>query len=353
MGPRTRVLEIAAEGAGFELEAELDASGQPLAFFTTSGGPHDYEAVFGEPPEPRLEHGPMAWSRVLEEYLQPNAWLTNHPQFIHSAIADRVRKELVHASGDTATRWRAALGAAFRRTVTALYETKPNCIHPFIGETFASGEPSTLRVMTIGINAYLSADDWLRQDPEWIAGWFREGRHQFDRRVAEAAATIGRALETSECFAGLRYEGKANIFHTNAVKAFLPESEGKRSDQVAPQQFEAFASTWHAELDLMARHGVLPHVVIVFGRPFWEWAWKAFHPKTKPSFSHLEVSSFANAENEGHHFANRIEVEGAAGKQTLLLVALRHPAARAVSRATPEWLLAQDDVRRLFGLPAQ
>lgn len=226
-----------------------------------------------------------------------------------------------------------------------------NEIAPFIGDSFANGDPRALRVMTIGINAYLSEADWAQQHPEWFSGWFKDGRHKFDRTVAADATTIANALAgRGPYFSALAYRGKENIFHTNAVKFYMPESRGKRSDQVMRQDYERCVPTWHAELDVMAKHGVLPHVVIVFGRPFWEWAWQAFHPRTRPSFAHLTVHEFVNAPDDGHQFANRVEVEGARGRHKLALLAVRHPAARATSKATADWLLSRPDVRALFGL---
>lgn len=83
----------------------------------------------------------------------------------------------------------------------------------------------------------------------------------------------------------------------------------------------------------MAEHGVLPHLVIVFGRPFREGSWRAFHPEKKPAL----------------HHANLIEVEGAAGKHKLALLCVRHPAARVTKKGTPEWLLALNEMRELLG----
>ena len=48
------------------------------------------------------------------------------------------------------------------------------------------------------------------------------------------------------------------------------------------------------------------------------------------------MHGFVNARGEERHFANRIEVEGVDGKHTLALLAVRHPAARATNKATPE-----------------
>jgi len=266
-------------------------------------------------------------------------------------IGAELRAELTHATGRGLARWSAKVNAAtFRPSVLRAY-AEPNRIHPFIGESFASGDPGALRVMTIGINAYLSEADWANQNPEWFAGWFRDGTHRFDRTVAADAAMIARAIsDCSPHFSGVAFEGNANIFHTNAVKEYVPEAAGKRSDQVGAQHFEDHAATWHAELDVMARHGVLPHVVIVFGRPFWERAWQAFHPKTKPAFKHLALHDIVTARGEGHDHASRIEVEGTAGKHSLALLGLRHPAARSTSKSTPEWLLSCSDVREVLGL---
>jgi hypothetical protein len=348
---RVRVLEIAAEGAGFELDAELDERGVALAFFTSTGGPHGFEEPFGEKPEPRVAQGPLTWSEVLETWLRPHEWLNHSPRVVHPSIANLVQQELTHATDDARARWSPIVRAAtFRASILRAY-ARPNRIHPFIGETFAGGDPGSLRVMTIGINAYLSDADWTGQHPEWFAGWFRDETHKFDRTVAADASTVARALaDRSPNFAGLAFDGKANIFHTNAVKEYLPAAEGKQSDQLTRAHFEAHVATWHAELDVMAQHGVLPHVVIVFGRPFWEAAWQTFGPKTKPVFEHLAVHGFVNTPGEGHDHANLLEVEGSAGKHTLALLGLRHPAARATSKATPEWLLSRNDVRELLSL---
>lgn len=348
---RVRVLEIGAEGARFELDAELDDDGHARAFFAWSGGAHGFEELFDEEPAPRVAHGPSTWHAVLERHLRPNRWLDLHPLLVHPAIAELVNAELRQASDVGRAHWvREVHGAMFRGEVLRVYAGE-SCLHPYIGEAFASAEPEALRVMTIGINAYISEPEWLRQKPEWFAGWFAEGRHPFDRKVAEDASAIANALvDGARPFAGLSFRGKENFFHTNAVKAYLPAAVGKRSDQVASVEYERHVPTWHAELDIMAKFGVLPHVVIVFGRPFWEHAWQAFHPRTTPTFDHLRVHAFTNASGKGHHHANLIDVEGAAGKHSLALLALRHPAARATSKATPSWLLSLPDVRAMLGM---
>jgi len=293
----------------------------------------------------------MSWSEVLERHLRPNNWLEFYPQRVHASIAALVRKELAQASVDGKARWSSALAQTFRQDVIIAYK-REYCIHPHIGELFASGAPGALRLMAIGINAYVSEADWPSVRPDDHADWFRDGRYPFHREVARDTEFIARALlAEAEPFSGLTYEGKGNIFQTNAVKVYVRESEGKRSDQLDRAHFEPHVATWLAELDLMAQHGVLPHVITVFGRPFWEWAWQAFHPSFRPAFKHMAVHSFATAAGEGKHFANRIEVETASGKQTIALLAVRHPSARSNSKGQPEWLVAQPDVRALLSVP--
>lgn len=233
--------------------------------------------------------------------------------------------------------------------ILRLYDAFENPIHPSIGQTFERADKGGLRVMTLGINAYLSPKDWPNQKPTWFASWFIEGTNPFDRGVARDAATIANALTTnSELYSDLAFRGKDSIFHTNAVKSYVPEAIGKRSDQISPQDYLRHLDAWHAELDILAKHGVLPHVVVVFGRTFWEWAWQAFHPRYRPDSTYVKVHTFAPAKGEALHHANLIDLEDAGGRHNLALLGVRHPAARAASKATPEWILSLPDVRKLL-----
>lgn len=348
---RVRVLEIGAEGGSFELDAVVDEQGKAQGFYPWTGGAHGYEAVFGEEPAPRIALGPVSWPAVLETYLRPNLWLEHHPFLVHPCLAELVEAELPEASEEARARWQPWVRVArFGAEILQAYRGE-HCLHPFIGLAFSSAAPRALRVMTVGINAYVSEKDWNHQDPGWFGGWFRAERHRFDRTVSRDAATVTKMLAGTSLFPNRAFSDKENIFHTNAVKAYLREAEGKRADQVSAEEFERHLPTWHAELDIMAKYGVLPHVVLVFGRPFWDTAWRTFSPRTKPRFEHFEVVGFENASGEGRHHANLIEVEGAAGRQSLALLGLRHPAARAASKATPEWVLSRPDVRELLCLP--
>lgn len=238
-----------------------------------------------------------------------------------------------------------------RAEILREYDARESAINPFIGRAFEDAEAGALRVMTIGINAYLNSADWQNQKPGWFAAWFDEGKHPFDRAVARDASTVASSLVAdSRLFPGLAFRGKASIFHTNAIKTYLPEAIGKRSDQISPQRYVGHRATWHAEFEIMARHGVLPHVVIVFGRPFWEWAWQAFHRQYRPASTGITVRRFTPASGDGLHYANLVDLEGAGGSHPLALLGVRHPSARATSKASPEWLLSLPDVRRLLGM---
>ena len=122
--------------------------------------------------------------------------------------------------------------------ILRLYDAFENPIHPFIGQAFEGANRGALRVMTIGINAYLSPKDWPNQQPTWFSSWFKEGRHPFDRGVAEGAGTIANSLTAnSTLYSALAFRGTDSIFHTNAVKSYLPESSGKTSDQISPRDY--------------------------------------------------------------------------------------------------------------------
>lgn len=112
---RIRVLEIGAEGARFELDAELDDDGNARSFFVWTGGPHGFEELLEEAPEPRVAHGPTTWPDVLETWLGPHQWLELFPLLIHPSVAELVRTELPHASEEARARWSNALKPAMFR----------------------------------------------------------------------------------------------------------------------------------------------------------------------------------------------------------------------------------------------
>jgi hypothetical protein len=241
--------------------------------------------------------------------------------------------------------------ADLRTEIVELYDANEHRIRPYIGRAFETAAAGTLRVMTVGINAYLSPADWPNQNPNWFAAWFAESRHRFDRGVATDAEKIARAIAGgSTLFHDLEYRGKEGIFHTNAVKTYLPEAVGKTSEQVSAQELRRHVPIWHAELDVLAKHGVLPHVVLIFGRPFWNVAWQTFHGNYRPRFTHLKVTAFQPANGEALHYANLVHVRHSGGNHRLALLGLRHPSAGARGKANPEWLLTRPDLRRLLEL---
>ncbi len=57
----------------------------------------------------------------------------------------------------------------------------PDQIHPFVGGASRGGSADVLRVMGVGINAYVSAKDWPRRSPGWFASWFAPPRDRYQR----------------------------------------------------------------------------------------------------------------------------------------------------------------------------
>jgi hypothetical protein len=152
-------------------------------------------------------------------------------------------------------------------------------------------------------------------------------------------------------FHGRRFHGRDSTYITNAIKVYLPASKGKVAAQLGPADFERHRHQWHQELQVMAEHRVLPHLLIVFGQPPWATAWEAFCPSLSGTRSGLAVRSYRNPSGPSHHHANRIVIEGGDGQvHDLLLVRLRHPAGRSPT-GSPSWLLRQPDLRALVGLP--
>lgn len=235
----------------------------------------------------------------------------------------------------------------FAERIHAIYDRHaPRQIHPFIGATFRSPQDVDLRIVAVGINAYVAPRDEPRLSPSWFAGWFRNQSHRYQRAVWRDLEVLGRAL-TAKPFrlATQRFAGMASIYLTNAVKVYLPEAEGKRAYQLAPEHFERHLDQWRDELDAMAELDVLPHVIVIIGEPFWPFACDAF--RVGAAFERFDVVRYEHGKGSCLHYSNRVVLRSSKGEHELLLLRLRHPAARSSTMGSPQWLLAQPEMRAL------
>lgn len=235
-----------------------------------------------------------------------------------------------------------------------IYARHPHHIAPFVGAAFTEPQPRDLRVMAVGINAYIGADAWQPAKgtpaPDWFRGWFRGLTHRFHKGVKRDADALTAALTVSGAHCdGLQARGLESFFVTNAIKVYLPAAVGKHAHQLTDAHFEQHLEQWHDELDALAEAGVLPHIVAIFGAPFWRWACAAFRAPQTARYRHLRVHAYEPAGGACLHYANLLRVEGAAGPQKVLLVRMRHPSSRQ-STATPKWLLKRPEFRALVGL---
>jgi hypothetical protein len=185
-----------------------------------------------------------------------------------------------------------------------------------------------------------------------VQSWFENATYRFQRRVLKDAAQLAQAFTApGALFEGLSFEGKSSIFHTNTVKVYVPEAEGKRADQLSNGQLVGHADQWHEELVAMASSGAMPHLVLVFGASVWQQAWEAFYvPLNLPVTKQLAVTGYRPGSGAVKHALNRISCSNAGAPHELLLIRVRHPAARRREYST-RWLLASPDFRSLAGLP--
>ena len=226
--------------------------------------------------------------------------------------------------------------------------TEPHHILPYIGAAFRGGLPELLRVVLVGINSHISAKDWDPAQnlprPEWFGIWFENDTHRHNKRIrAEATELLTGVTQRRGSFAGRSFSWPESCYSTNAIKVHLPDDSGKRADQVANSLFDEHLSTWYAELDLMAKHGVLPHVIAIFGRPFWSRACDSLRPQSATGYQHLQVTEYQHSTGASLHFVNRVLLLGG---NELLLVRLRHTSSRTGSA---RWLLAQPEFNELIG----
>lgn len=234
----------------------------------------------------------------------------------------------------------------FRERSYELYSGRAHHILPFIGEAFEGNRPEPLRVVPVGINTHIAPKDWdpdkHHPHPGWFAAWFEKTERKHNKRMRRDAEKILDALTRLDGpFKGSDFSWPGSCYATNAIKVHLRDAEGKRADQVSESLFDDHMGTWYAELDLMAEYGVLPHVIMIFGEPFWSRACDSFRAESARKYQHLRVARYQHYPGPCLHHVNRLRLVGAAGLQDTLLLKLRHPAGRTM-RGSAQWLLVQD-----------
>ena len=242
-------------------------------------------------------------------------------------------------------------------TMQSLYDVLPRHpkhgrvghIHPSVGGAFTEPDPARLRVLATGINSYVT-DLKKKTEPAWFESWARERSHRFFSKVAQQSSVLSDGLKGSRDFGQCGYRGSpgdsSELYVTNAVKRYLPEKEGLKAVDVGENWFEEGARVWRAELEYLHRANALPHVVIVFGAAWWGHAWKSFGGPDRPSW----VADYQPLEraNDLFHHLNQVIVKEGDRERPMLLVRLRHPAARSES-VSAESLVEHQAFREMVG----
>lgn len=217
--------------------------------------------------------------------------------------------------------------------------------HPFVGAAF-TGSKDSLRIACVGINCYISPDDWRPPEPNWFASWFRQQKLPFSRGAAKAAATVGHALEVAGWG---HFDGLESCWATNAIKVYLGEAEGKEAHQVPADAFEKHAATWRLELDVMAAHDVLPHAVVVLGEPQWGATCRSLDPRHGWTYQHLSLLEYQTTPGDLYHHLNRIRVRAGGIARSILVIRVPHPRAFG-AKPRAEDLVEHADFQRVVAL---
>ncbi len=248
----------------------------------------------------------------------------------------------------------------FTSKIEAIYEAHgPDHMLPFIGTAYENADPTTFRIAVVGINAYVSSGDWPTDRDKlgsWYPGWWRAAGHGttyrfFNVAYKEADLLARQLVQSSDLFQGLAYDGdpksKSGFYATNAVKVFLGENH-KKAHGITPDFLSQYTPTWNGELEAMATHGVMPHLIVVLGSQVWANIWQSLHPKKGFASEHFTVDAYQTCGDPCFHHANLITVSVGGRKQPILLVRMTHPAAQGDRRAA--WLLGQVAFRDLAQL---
>lgn len=235
---------------------------------------------------------------------------------------------------------------------------------PYIGDAYLHPKPGDLRVIAVGINAYLSSPvfETAPEDVgQWFCNWWKDAAHGEDTwpyytKAYTETDRIALGVKGSPYFRGLHYVSdpslKPCLYATNAIKEFLSKDH-KNATTITPELLRPATRTWQAELDLMAEHGVFPHLVVVFGGVIWESIWKSFAPEHTPDYQHFQILEYCPCADEKSpifHRSNLIRIALPKSEQTVLLVRLDHPTTKRAKRKDAQWLLNQPDFQILTGL---
>jgi hypothetical protein len=216
-------------------------------------------------------------------------------------------------------------------------EGTPHPIHPFIGEAFLEPSDVKLRVMVVGINAYVDPQHEAITLPDAFAEWFRSGRYRYQKRLARELDALMTGMVARWPFLASRTVlGKESLYVTNAIKTYVPTARGKRADQIEERNYEEHLPVWFQELEVLAEHRAFPDVVVIVGAPFWQRACATFAEPSK--LTGVEVEARRRIAGPGSAHALEVDVRTKAGVRTVPVMRLRHPAART-SKGSPTWLL--------------
>jgi len=248
---------------------------------------------------------------------------------------------------------------AFEEQILVLYKQHGRMhLVPSIGDAYLHPKPSDFRVVVVGINAYLSDMDYGKAPDDvglWFCGWWEKLKYRYYSNAYTETEGVAQGLQTSPYFRGLQYvsdpTGKPCLYATNAIKKFLPRVN-RYAKTISTELLQPSTQTWQAELDLMAEHGVFPHLIVVFGEVIWESIWKSFAPEYAPSYKHFRIFEYCPCTDENSpvfHRANRIRIALPQSEQTVLLVRLDHPATKRAKRKDASWILSQREFQSLAG----
>ncbi len=248
---------------------------------------------------------------------------------------------------------------SFNAAIKSIYLVGDHPIEPFIGAAYTEARATDFRLVMVGINTHISDEDMPRAKPSWFSGGFRGGDHHFFRQAHRDGDALAAALASAaRGFEKLTYrpEGKAGFYVTNAIKRHMAK-EYKRARRLSPKDYALHRPQWERELRAMADHGVLPHLIVLYGGEVWnQHGWRMLRPGEEHYASleaaGLRVTKYDVATGNCDTHAARVGLEAGGQQHELFLVRLSRPAHRN-KRVTHDakWILRQSTFRRLAGLP--
>ena len=127
---------------------------------------------------------------------------------------------------------------------------------PFIEDKYINS--TAVRIMHVGVNAYIGESDWGNTKEERWRDWARNDEHRFHKWMTQNSSAFN--FETCS-------------YKTNLIKIYLSSKLGKTVKDIPEDVFKLSENLFREEIKLLNDLKLLPHIILCYGLAAWNGVW--------------------------------------------------------------------------------